>query len=344
MRRKNLFSIGRREGNENQLTEMLAYLLQEEDGLVGELLLALGLPARPGCHWEVETQRAIPSGFLDLVLDAPGEAFVIIESKLGSYTDYTQMAKYIEYAAELPVTGLRALVFTTQQPEPWPPGIPELAAARGVLLVAHRWQAVADALSVTRRQLAHDFVTMLAEEALVHPAALTPADWQTWREGNHISRTLAVLLDEADRQLQDVLPGFVRRRAVVKASNGHIFRSYEFAGVELSVGFWPSQRPSDPANHALVTIHAVRTDLSVADRKELGRATVANVGLPSVKLGGSSGAALCRDVPTHVVLTADSFVEQRDQLVAHVRDVLDFLAEVGYISTVAINHDIGEGQ
>ena len=44
MRRKNLFSIGRREGDENQLTEMLAYLLQEERGLTGALLAALELP------------------------------------------------------------------------------------------------------------------------------------------------------------------------------------------------------------------------------------------------------------------------------------------------------------
>lgn len=344
MRRKNLFSIGRREGNENQLTEMLAYLLQEEDGLAGELLLALGLAARPGCHWEVETQRGIPSGFLDLVLGAPGEAFVIIESKLGSYTDYAQMAKYIEYAAELPVTGLRALVFTTQQPEPWPPGIEALAEARGVFLADRRWQALADALSSSGRQLADDFVAMLAEEALVHPPSLTTTDWQAWREGNRIARVLGSLLTEADAGLKSVHPGFAKRGAVVFSSTGQIYRSYEFAGLQIWPGFWPSRKPSDPENHALVTVYAARTDLPIPERKALGRKVVTQVGLPSFTLGEWAEAPVLRSRPTHEVLTADSFLGQRDQFVAHVREVLSFLAEVGYISAVAINHDIAEGQ
>ena len=39
--RKNLFVIGRRPGHENQLTEMLAYLLQEDEELLGRWLAGI---------------------------------------------------------------------------------------------------------------------------------------------------------------------------------------------------------------------------------------------------------------------------------------------------------------
>ena len=59
--RKNLFLVGRRRnaGDENQLTEMLAYLFQERRQLVPAWLRSLGLEADDQDPWEVETQRAI---------------------------------------------------------------------------------------------------------------------------------------------------------------------------------------------------------------------------------------------------------------------------------------------
>lgn len=331
MRRKNLFSIGRREGDENQLTEMLAYLLQEERGLTGQLLIALGLPADPHAPWQVETQRAIPNGFLDLVAFVPGQALVILESKLGSFTDFAQMAKYIDYAAAQPVAGLRALVFTTQHPEAWPAGIAEHARSHGVLLFEPRWQAVADALSRSEQTLPIDFVAMLAEEGLVHPAALTTENWQAWREGHKIARILSSLIAEADHDLQAVLPGFTKRGPVVFSSNGQMYRSYEFAGVQLWVGFWPSRNPANPADHALVTVFAARMDIPVTARKELGRKVVARAGLPGFSLSDWSEAPVLRTCSTHEVLIAESFLGQRDQLVGQVRDVLAFLREIEYL-------------
>ena len=88
---------------------------------------SLGLDATDQGPWEVETQRAIKGGFLDLVLFSPGRALAIVESKLGSTTDYCQITKYVAYAKGVTVPGQRALVLTTQHPERWPDGVTEVA-------------------------------------------------------------------------------------------------------------------------------------------------------------------------------------------------------------------------
>jgi hypothetical protein len=131
--RKNLFVIGRkdREGDENQLTEMLAYLFQEEPGLATGWLADLGLFLDEASTWQVETQRAVPGDFLDLVLYDRSKALVIVESKLGSTTDFAQITKYVEYVKSVAVSGPRALVFMTQHPEPWPVGVEAEAAEAG---------------------------------------------------------------------------------------------------------------------------------------------------------------------------------------------------------------------
>ncbi|MHB1244288.1 MAG: hypothetical protein ACYC1P_12960, partial [Gaiellaceae bacterium] len=78
--RKNLFTVGRKghRGDENQLTEMLAYLLQEEPSSIAELVEEMGIPSADGWKWRHETQRAVPDGFLDLAMYVPRQALVIL--------------------------------------------------------------------------------------------------------------------------------------------------------------------------------------------------------------------------------------------------------------------------
>src|SRR6266480_5386231 len=133
----NIFSIARRGSadDEDQLTELLAYLLQEEPSLAQVLLADLGLKA-PRCS--IATQRRVEDGRLDLELDSSGHVHVVFESKLGSSTDYEQCAKYIEHLASSEVAA-RALVLLTKLDEHWPPGIEKLAAKRQVQLERRRW-------------------------------------------------------------------------------------------------------------------------------------------------------------------------------------------------------------
>ncbi|HUP32714.1 MAG TPA: hypothetical protein VM184_06730, partial [Gaiellaceae bacterium] len=272
--RKNIFLIARKghEADENQLTEMLAYLFQEEPELIPEWLSSLGI--EEGAEgWEIETQRAIPGGFLDLVLFSPGKALVIMESKLGTTTSFEQIGKYIAYAKGYPVAGARALVFTTQSPEPWPNGV-EMAAADDVRLVLRRWQALGDFLKATDNRLAHDFAEMLEKEGLVTPQALTAQDWAAWREGNRVARQLRTLLNEAGDDLKGVAPGFVKHWAVTFSNNGAVYRPFEFEGLSLYVGFWPSRKPEHPDDHALITVYALNTRLPPAERKAAGQAAV----------------------------------------------------------------------
>jgi hypothetical protein len=331
--RKNLFLIGRKghEGDENQLTEMLAYLFQEERGLIPAWLSSLGLPLEGVDGWDLETQRFVPGGFVDLVLFVQGEALVIVESKLGSTTSFDQIAKYVAYARSLPVSTVKAIVFTTQNPEPWPPGV-EREAADEVTLVLRRWQALGDFLAGTDSRLAHDFVEMLQKEGLVTPEALTAGDWETWREGSRIGRRLRTLLDETAGELEGVAPGFRSSGAVTFANTGAVYRRFDFDGLSLYVGFWPSRKPRRPEDHALVTVYVLDTALPLAARKAAGRAAVERAASPSVAMSGWSEQHVVRSTPAHEVLTAADFAGQSAQLVEHVRGALDYFRSLGYLT------------
>src|SRR3954463_14542203 len=135
----NLFLIARKgnEGLENQLTEMLAYLLQEQPAVIPAFLTATTPPLQPlDVEWQIETQRTIPDGFLDLVLEAPG-ALVILESKLGSFTDFAQISKYARYARARKADS-RAIILVTREHEDFPLGV-EAEANGEVALVNLRW-------------------------------------------------------------------------------------------------------------------------------------------------------------------------------------------------------------
>jgi hypothetical protein len=91
--RKNIFLIGRRshEHDEDQLTEMLAFLWQEERRTLERWLESLGLPTEVGTA-EVETQFRLPSGKRPDIVIRSTEGTTLVESKLGSGFGETQVA------------------------------------------------------------------------------------------------------------------------------------------------------------------------------------------------------------------------------------------------------------
>ncbi len=337
--RKNIFRIGRQghRGDENQLTEMLAYLFQQERQLVPQCLDGLGIECDVGDGWEVETQRSVPGGFLDLVLFVPGKTLVIVESKLGSTTDFQQISKYISYAKSFPASTWKALLFMPQHREPWPARI-EDQASDDVALVLRRWQALGDVLRNTDSVLGNDFVNMLEHEGLVTPKPLTSNDWQTWSAGNRVSRHLATLLDETGEALGKCEPSLKKIYAVTFSNTGAIHRGLDFEGLSLYVGFWPTRKPTGRDDSALVSVYVLNKRLPLADRKAEGQAAVEKAASPHVAMSGWSEYHVGRTAPAPLVLDASDFKAQCNQLVDHVIDALAFFRDLGYLDHIPGSH------
>src|SRR6266480_5567114 len=96
--RKNIFLIGRRghEGDEDQLTEMLAFLWQERPATLEAWLASLGLRLDIE-RAEVETQFVIPSGKRPDISISEPDSRTLIESKLGSGFGEIQICDYLDY-------------------------------------------------------------------------------------------------------------------------------------------------------------------------------------------------------------------------------------------------------
>lgn len=110
--RKNIFLIGRRghEGDEDQLTEMLAFLWQQDQEALARWLESLDLRT-DGSDIEVETQFTIPSGKRpDILIRAKG-SLTLVESKLSSGFGETQIGDYLDFLGG--EKGNRALVLLT---------------------------------------------------------------------------------------------------------------------------------------------------------------------------------------------------------------------------------------
>ena len=143
--RKNIFLIGRRghERDEDQLTEMLAFLWQERPEILSEWLASLRLPLAVE-QFEVETQFTIPSGKRPDILIRSNDSTTLVESKLGSRFGETQVLDYLEFlGAEV---GSRALILLTQRPEIVPAEYARVAKNSGIALIPTRWQEMAERL------------------------------------------------------------------------------------------------------------------------------------------------------------------------------------------------------
>jgi len=243
--RKNIFLIGRRRmiGDEDQLTEMLAFLWQEEPETLERWLEAIGLPSN--LAWaEISTQFTIPSGKRpDIAISTPGSC-ILVESKLGAGFHNTQIPDYLEYLGLQ--EGGRALVLLTQRPEHVPQDHAALAADLGISLVARRWQDMARYIAEPGEEsLGGDFVQLLIREGLVKPEPLTVSDWSAWNEGYNVLLRLDAFLAELGLEVQRMRP-----TAKWKSTNGlskrWIYRVWRADGVELGYGFGASPVDKQP--------------------------------------------------------------------------------------------------
>lgn len=315
---------------------MLAYLFQEENELAAAWLTDIGLPVDGIAAWDVETQRAVPDGYCDLVLTAPGEAVVIVESKLGSTTSYGQIAKYMHYLSGLPHPGAKGLIFTTQHHEPLPPGVD--AEAPDVSLVLCRWQQLAGFLRGSESRLALDFVAMLEKEGIVAPDPFTELDWEAWRRGIGVGRRLRELLDGLLEPMQSIGPGYRKAGSTASVSNGMVRRSFEFETFTLWLAFWPSRQPPRPEDHAFINVFAADTTRPKHERKSAAHSAAELAGEKAIQFVSDwDEYALVHITPAHDVLTMGDYRDQRGQLIDHVARVLDRFRELKYLPPTIVS-------
>ncbi len=174
---RNVFSIGRRRHDEDQLTEMLAWLFSVVPE-VAVALVELALGERPAEAEEIEfsTQHWIEGGRLDAVLTAP-PLVVVVESKLQSDYGADQLSKYLDWiAAEHAERDRRALMTLTRADAPWPASDAERARELGIVPAPRRWEQLHDLLApianeptrdAVAARLVREFLDMLTEEGLI---------------------------------------------------------------------------------------------------------------------------------------------------------------------------------
>jgi hypothetical protein len=184
----NLFMISRRQGDEDQLTEMLAWLassVPEVRTALVEMGLDLSLDAE---DITVRTQYGVADvGRLDALLEGPGVRLVV-ESKLASGYGPDQVGRYLRWLASdgssAQTSGLMTL---TARRDPLPGGDVEYAVQRNLIATARRWEefhAVLEPLtagdgSALAAQMVQEFLEMLSDKGLVPVRPLSEAELGT---------------------------------------------------------------------------------------------------------------------------------------------------------------------
>lgn len=183
----NLFRIGRRGGDEDQLTEMLVWLASAVPAVRSGLVeFALGTAADPE-DISVSTQYSIAGvGRLDALVDGPGFRLVI-ESKLASDYGDDQVGRYLRWlASHASDDRTSALMTLTARSAPWPQADTEYAADNRIVSAPRRWEelhALLEPLTVGEDALTarvvREFLDMLADEDLVPVPPLSASELGT---------------------------------------------------------------------------------------------------------------------------------------------------------------------
>src|SRR3954451_11508462 len=148
MTSRNFFLLGRRPGFEDQLTEMLVWLISAVPE-VGRAIVELGFGSQAvdTAQLQATTQHRIAAGRLDALLRTESLALVV-ESKLGSSYGEGQLRAYIDWlASEHKDAGHRALMTLTANEAPWPADDLAYAAQLDVVASLRRWHELHTALS-----------------------------------------------------------------------------------------------------------------------------------------------------------------------------------------------------
>jgi hypothetical protein len=337
VRTKNLFLIGRsRVGLEDQLTEMLAYLWQEEPDLIDSWLRAVGIHPPGVGVWEVATQVVDKkTGRFDLVLTKTDEAQVIVESKLGSDVGDRQLERYVDFLGRQREP-LRALVTLTESRIRWREELEQSANALGVTFVAARWQEFASRTAdPSEDSLAGDFVRMLIAGGLVTPDAVVSSDWTRWNEGVEVLSRLEVLLGEARPDLERLAAG-LKATGRYGLSTRWIYRLLSNEAFTLGVGFAANHSSRKPESRPIIFAPVKNLLLNAEDSKE--RAAEA--------ARAAEGRVLWGDYPyvwrpVEEVLTTSEFREQVAETVAFVYETAAAFQAVGYLPDVPLSPPSG---
>lgn len=327
MVKRNLFIIGRRRGAEDQLTEMLAYLWERNAHLIPRWLKTLRALDAPVDGWKVETQVTVPgAGRLDLTLEVPGVAFIILESKLGAELTDEQIFRYIGYAAKR-TEPLRAVVTLTQQSAALGGEVRRFAEASEVILHQARWQDLGEAIvEPAANGEAGDFVRMLIKEGIVVPQAITAADLAAWNAGAAVLARIKELLSEARAGISELSPGLTPTGRWA-SDERWLSTSFTSERLEFGVGFAANESRRRLDSPSIVFAYAKNLQLPRGESAAAAAQAAARVA------GGtqmwSSYAAVT--APAERLLTAPAFRDQLRDVIAFARRTLLALQEVGYL-------------
>jgi hypothetical protein len=197
----NIFSIGRERGDEDHLTEMLAWLAVAVPA-VRDALIELAFDESIASEdVEITTQHGIAQGRLDAFLSSPSLALVV-ESKLGSDFGGDQLGKYLRWldGVDFAKRPYRGLITITARAAEWPLADKDFAVERKIVARARLWEELHEALAPFRMgerdlrdrnmnegdldevdldegdlhgQLVGEFLEMLTDEGLVPMKPLT---------------------------------------------------------------------------------------------------------------------------------------------------------------------------
>jgi len=331
--RKNIFLIGRRghEGDEDQLTEMLAFLWQQDPKALHRWLDSLDLPTDLGTA-EIETQFTIPSGKRPDIVVRSNESITLVESKLRSGFGETQIVDYLEYLDT--AVGRRALILLTQRPEVVPSEFMTSAGTSGIALIPTRWQTMADCIGDAGEEtLVGDFIQLLIREGLVKPEALSVTDWETWNAGYNVALRIEALLAELDPHVARILPGAKGRSG---GSKFWTWRVWSTGSIDVGMAFlaaeWTDRPHTSPGLHCWVLNRELDEESSM--RAVRVTSTDRSKWTESENVQGwygmsTFGPAIARSA--HEVFKTDSFDEQVDEASAFVRDTVDYFTSRGYL-------------
>lgn len=329
MAQRNLFIIGRsRLGSEDQLTEMLAYLLEEYPELAREWTARVLGEDCPQGDWSVDTQVVEGSvGRFDLVLEMPGAAYVIVESKLGSPLTDDQLGRYLAFLAAR-TEPLRALVSLTEHPQPIRQMIISRAEEAQVRFVASRWQDLAGSLGQASGDgLPGEFVRMLIHERLVMPTPLTHRDWDAWNRGSAVAGRLRLILDETQSAIGLLSPGLTPLPRGGGRDERWMYSLLTSESLWLGLGFAANESPKRPESAPIIWAFARDTTLPEDQSRAAARAAARRI--PAA--GEVFGTCVQISRPAHEVLTADDFRAQVNQATWYVYEVARRLQEEQYL-------------
>lgn len=195
MASRNLFQLGRTPGLEDQLTEMLAWLVSAVPEAGNAMLeLAFGDLDVGAAELEMTTQQAIPGGRLDAVLRTES-LVLVVESKLGTSYGEGQLRWYVDWlASEHKDVAQRGLMTLTASDAPWPADELAHAAELAVVASARRWHdlhtalsSLTSALDGLQARLVQEFLDMLGAEGLIPVAPLEGDELgDAWRRSSAV--------------------------------------------------------------------------------------------------------------------------------------------------------------